>query len=66
LFLAWSWRIASQGTASCYQVVAHKNLNSFNRKVFIGRSSLAGVRGPEKEQKPRMVASSGNGAAHAE
>jgi hypothetical protein len=62
--LAWSWRIASQGTASCYQVVAHKNLNGFNRKVFIGRTSLAGVRGVEKEQKPRMVAS--NGTAHAE
>jgi cyclopropane fatty-acyl-phospholipid synthase-like methyltransferase len=62
LFLAWSWRIGSQGSAACFQVVAHKNLNSFNRKVFIGRSSLGGVRAPEKEQRERLVAK--NGTAH--
>ncbi len=60
LFLAWSWRIGAQGNAACFQVVAHKNLDHFNRKVFIGRSTLAQVR-PEKE---RLVAK--NGTAHAE
>jgi cyclopropane fatty-acyl-phospholipid synthase-like methyltransferase len=64
LFLAWSWRIGAQGSASCFQVVAHKNLDSFNRRVFVGRSPLAGVRVPEKEVRERLVAT--NGTAHAE
>jgi cyclopropane fatty-acyl-phospholipid synthase-like methyltransferase len=61
LFLAWSWRIGAQGNAACFQIVAHKNLDSFDRKVFMGRSSLGAVRSPEKE---RLVAQ--NGTAHAE
>jgi cyclopropane fatty-acyl-phospholipid synthase-like methyltransferase len=64
LFLAWSWRIGTQGNAACFQVVAHKNLDSFNRRVFIGRSSLGGVRAPEREQRERLVAVNGN--THAE
>jgi hypothetical protein len=65
LFLAWSWRIASQGNAACFQVVAHKNLDDFNRRVFIGRSSLGSVRAPEKDSpRERHVAT--NGTAHAE
>ena len=43
LFLAWSWRIGAQGSAACFQVVAHKNLNAFDRKVFVGRPSLGPV-----------------------
>jgi cyclopropane fatty-acyl-phospholipid synthase-like methyltransferase len=61
LFLAWSWRIGAQGNAACFQVVAHKNSDHYNRKVFMGRSSLGAVRAPEKE---RLVAK--NGTAHAE
>jgi cyclopropane fatty-acyl-phospholipid synthase-like methyltransferase len=69
LFLAWSWRIGMQGNAACFQVVAHKNLDHFNRKVFIGRSSLGGVRASDKDsddkgQKVPLVAK--NGTAHAE
>ncbi len=67
LFLAWSWRIGAQGNAACFQVVAHKNLDAFNRKVFIGRSSLGGVRAPEKdEREPRVPLVAKNGTAHAE
>ena len=62
LFLAWSWRIGAQGNAECFQVVAHKNLNDFDRKVFIGRHSLAQVK--PLDQRERMVAR--NGTAHAE
>ena len=40
LFLAWSWRIGAQGNAACFQIVAHKNLDAFDRKVFVGRHSL--------------------------
>ncbi len=61
LFLAWSWRIGMQGNAACFQIVAHKNLDTFDRRVFMGRSSLGAVRAPERE---RLVAS--NGTAHAE
>jgi cyclopropane fatty-acyl-phospholipid synthase-like methyltransferase len=61
LFLAWSWRIGAQGNAACFQIVAHKNLDAFDRKVFMGRSSLGAVKSPEKE---RLVAQ--NGTAHAE
>lgn len=41
LFLGWSWRIAMQGNAACFQILANKNLDRFNRRVFIGQSPLA-------------------------
>jgi cyclopropane fatty-acyl-phospholipid synthase-like methyltransferase len=41
LFLGWSWRIAMQGTSACHQVVAHKNLDSFDRTFSLGRPVLA-------------------------
>jgi cyclopropane fatty-acyl-phospholipid synthase-like methyltransferase len=63
LFLAWSWRIGAQGNAACFQVVAHKNLDSFDRKVFVGRSTLANVRPFDKERERPAAA---NGTAHAE
>jgi len=65
IFLAWSWRIAMQGNAACFQVVAHKNLDQFNRRVFVGHSSLGGVRAPERDRERAPVAST-NGTAHAE
>jgi cyclopropane fatty-acyl-phospholipid synthase-like methyltransferase len=65
LFLAWSWRIATQGTGQCFQVVAHKNADGFNRQVFVGRSSLGGVRALERET-PRERHVGTNGTAHAE
>ena len=34
LFLAWSWRIAAQGSSACFQVVAHKNLDTFDRRAL--------------------------------
>jgi cyclopropane fatty-acyl-phospholipid synthase-like methyltransferase len=40
-FLAWSWRIGEQGTAACFQVVAHKNLDRFDRRRFIQHRTLA-------------------------
>jgi sphingolipid C9-methyltransferase len=63
LFLAWSWRIGAQGTGQCFQAVAHKNLDSFDRKVFVGRSSFGGIRGVEKDRAPIAAH---NGTAHAE
>jgi cyclopropane fatty-acyl-phospholipid synthase-like methyltransferase len=35
VFLAWSWRIGAQGTSACFQVVANKNLDSFDRRVYL-------------------------------
>jgi len=39
LFLAWSWRIGMQGTSACYQVLAHKNLDAFDRSFSLGKTS---------------------------
>jgi sphingolipid C9-methyltransferase len=39
-FLAWSVTIAGQGTAACLQVIANKNINSFERSVWIGHGAL--------------------------
>ncbi|KAK3605101.1 hypothetical protein CHS0354_000768 [Potamilus streckersoni] len=36
VFLKWSVIIASQGSSTCYAIVAHKNLNSFDRNVYVG------------------------------
>jgi len=40
-FLAWSWRIGAQGNSECFQVVAHKNLDGFDRKRFLPRATAA-------------------------
>ncbi|MES1186528.1 MAG: cyclopropane-fatty-acyl-phospholipid synthase family protein [Myxococcales bacterium] len=40
-FLAWSWRIGAQGNSECFQVVAHKNLDGFDRKLFLPRATAA-------------------------
>ncbi|KAJ3178732.1 hypothetical protein HK101_010104 [Irineochytrium annulatum] len=37
VFLAWSSIIARQGSATCYQIVLHKNLNAFDREKFFSR-----------------------------
>jgi len=37
LFLAWSVVASGQGSATCYQIVLHKNTSTFNRARFIGR-----------------------------
>jgi cyclopropane fatty-acyl-phospholipid synthase-like methyltransferase len=34
-FLAWSTIISRQGSATCYQLVCHKNSNAFDRSSFI-------------------------------
>jgi cyclopropane fatty-acyl-phospholipid synthase-like methyltransferase len=40
-FLAWSAIVSSQGSATCYQIVAHKNLNAINRKRYWSRRLMA-------------------------
>jgi len=35
IFLAWSTIIARQGNSTCFQIVAHKNLNNFPRRQFM-------------------------------
>jgi cyclopropane fatty-acyl-phospholipid synthase-like methyltransferase len=46
VFLAWSWRVGLQGTSACFQVVAHKNLDSFDRRVFLGTRAPAAAAPP--------------------
>ena len=67
------FRSPPPANAGCFQVVAHKNLDDFNRRVFIGRSSLRGVRAPERERERAPVApvaangtNGTNGTVHAE
>lgn len=36
-FLAYSTIISRQGSATCYQIVAHKNLNAFDRTRFVNK-----------------------------
>jgi cyclopropane fatty-acyl-phospholipid synthase-like methyltransferase len=47
LFLAWSWRIGLQGTSACHQVVAHKNLDAFDR-TFTVRSAAPSPAHPRR------------------
>jgi cyclopropane fatty-acyl-phospholipid synthase-like methyltransferase len=39
-FLGWSRRIGAQGNSECFQLVAHKNLDSFDRRIFLPKASL--------------------------
>jgi cyclopropane fatty-acyl-phospholipid synthase-like methyltransferase len=41
VFLAWAVTIAGEGTAACFQVVANKNLNHFDRSIWVGAPALA-------------------------
>jgi cyclopropane fatty-acyl-phospholipid synthase-like methyltransferase len=64
LFLAWSWRIAAQGTGQGFQVVAHKNLETFDRKVFTRRANaVSPVRFERERDRAPAVAVNGNGVA---
>ena len=40
VFLAWAVTVSQQGTAACFQVLAHKNLNEFDRTIWMGKQSL--------------------------
>ena len=50
LFLAWSWRIGAQGTSACYQVVAHKNLDAFDRTFTVRRAAPAPARSVARDE----------------
>jgi cyclopropane fatty-acyl-phospholipid synthase-like methyltransferase len=65
LFLGWSWRIAAQGTGQGFQVVAHKNLDGFDRKMFIRHADKVSPVRQERDRAP-AIAVNGNGTAHAE
>jgi cyclopropane fatty-acyl-phospholipid synthase-like methyltransferase len=57
VFLAWATTVAAQGTAACFQVLAHKNLNHFDRTIWIGKSSLS--RTMELPFRPEQVPTNG-------
>ena len=40
VFLGWSVEIGAQGSSTCFQIVAHKNLDRFDRTRFIGARTL--------------------------
>jgi cyclopropane fatty-acyl-phospholipid synthase-like methyltransferase len=54
-FLAWSWRIGAQGNSECFQVVLHKNLDHFDRSVFLRKTREYFAHSPTVSA-PRAVA----------
>jgi cyclopropane fatty-acyl-phospholipid synthase-like methyltransferase len=40
IFLGWSIYITIQGSSTAYQIVCRKNLNTFDRKRFIGATTF--------------------------
>jgi cyclopropane fatty-acyl-phospholipid synthase-like methyltransferase len=64
-FLGWSTRIGAQGNSACFQVVAHKNLDTFDRNQFITQPALGQQRGMFDEKVAAQGTKSRNGK-HAE
>jgi cyclopropane fatty-acyl-phospholipid synthase-like methyltransferase len=61
VFLAWATTIGRQGTAACFQVLAHKNINNFDRSVFIGKAGLGDrIKIPVRDQVFLANASGGS------
>jgi cyclopropane fatty-acyl-phospholipid synthase-like methyltransferase len=60
IFLAWSVRIGLQGNAACFQVVAAKNLDHFNRGQFIGRAHAGDERATPNEPRARREKTNGH------
>ena len=44
IFLAWSVVASGQGSATCYQIVAHKNTYTFPRDKFCSKARVTAVR----------------------
>ncbi|MCE2502512.1 MAG: class I SAM-dependent methyltransferase [Chlorobi bacterium] len=40
VFLGWSVHIAAQGNSTCFQIVCNKNLETYNRKRFVGEIGM--------------------------
>jgi cyclopropane fatty-acyl-phospholipid synthase-like methyltransferase len=63
VFLAWATTIAGQGTAACFQVVSNKNLNEFDRDIWVGQTSLGErMKLPEREVRAESGRGSGGKA----
>ncbi|KAJ2724540.1 hypothetical protein GGI07_001887 [Coemansia sp. Benny D115] len=43
IFLAWSIIISRQGSATCYQIIAHKNRNAFDRSALVRKPAGYGM-----------------------
>jgi len=41
VFLGWSVHIAAQGNSTCFQIVCNKNLETYNRRIFVGELGVA-------------------------
>jgi sphingolipid C9-methyltransferase len=62
-FLAWSVIIAEQGNAACFQVVLHKNLDSYDRTRWIRYNATERV--PARSALPATAAQSNGGITEA-
>ncbi len=52
VFLGWSVAIAAQGASTCFQIVANKNLNGFDRRRWIRAVNLGERDLQVEEQRP--------------
>ncbi|MBK5284562.1 MAG: class I SAM-dependent methyltransferase [Bacteroidia bacterium] len=52
IFLGWSIYITIQGSSTAYQIVCRKNLNTFDRKSFIGTTTLGAQYKAQKKEEP--------------
>jgi len=56
MFLGWSVLIAEQGRSTCFQIVANKNLPSFNRHRWVGEKVALAEFAPRRHAVPPMAA----------
>ena len=42
IFLAWSVIASGQGSAACYQILAHKNTYTFPRDIWCDKAAVTG------------------------
>src|SRR6185312_12041115 len=54
VFLGWSVHIAAQGSSTCFQVVANKNLDTFDRNRWVGAMNLAERDLQPAKSEPRL------------
>jgi len=58
VFLGWSVLIAEQGRSTCFQIIANKNLPSFNRHRWIGERVALTEFAPRPQLVPPIAANS--------
>jgi hypothetical protein len=59
IFLAWSVLITKHGSSSAYQIVCHKNRDTYDRQRFVGANVLGEQDGFRKTAELDVVGQAG-------